>query len=157
MDELCRLKEAGKSITSYPKGKKLDREAVIECACDILIPAARPDVINADNVQRVKARLIIQGANIPLTYEAEKYLHAQGVLCVPDFIANAGGVICAAMEYQGASQAGVFATIAEKVRHNTRLVLEEAQAKKILPREAALNLAVQRVKKAMSYKRWSIF
>jgi glutamate dehydrogenase (NAD(P)+) len=157
VDELCRLKAAGKSITSYPKGNQLDREAIIECACDILIPAARPDVINADNVARVKARLIIQGANIPLTAEAEKYLHAKGILCVPDFIANAGGVICAAMEYQGASQAGVFATIAEKVQHNTRLVLAEAQTKNILPREAALNLAIKRVKKAMSYKRWAIF
>ena len=157
MEELCRLKEAGKSVTAYPKGEKLTREAVVECACDILIPAARPDVINADNMQRVKARLIVEGANIPLTDEAERYLHAQGVLCVPDFIANAGGVICAAMEYQGASRAGVFATIAEKVRHNTRLVLAEAKANKILPREAAFNLAVQRVKKAMSYKRWSIF
>ncbi len=157
VDELCRLKEAGKSVTCYSKGKKLNREAVIECACDILIPAARPDVINGDNVRRVKARLIIEGANIPLTSEAEKYLHEHGVLCVPDFIANAGGVICAAMEYQGASQTDVFAAIAEKVRHNTRLVLEEAKAKNILPREAAFNLAIQRVKKAMSYKRWSIF
>ncbi|HEY9073778.1 MAG TPA: hypothetical protein VIN67_06555 [Desulfobaccales bacterium] len=94
LEELCRLKEAGKSVTSYPQGEKLTREAVVECACDILIPAARPDVINADNMQRVKARLIVEGANIPLTDEAESYLHAQGVLCIPDFIANAGGVIC---------------------------------------------------------------
>ena len=61
------------------------------------------------------------------------------------------------MEYRGASQAEAFEAIEEKLRHNTRLVLEEAKAKNILPREAALNLAVQRVKKAMSYKRWSIF
>lgn len=157
VDELCRLKEAGESLSCYPKGQKLNREAVIECACDILIPAARPDVINEDNAPRLQAKLIIEGANIPLTFEAEKYLHGKGVLCVPDFIANAGGVICAAMEYQGASRAGVFATIAEKVRHNTRLVLEEAKVNNILPREAAYNLAIQRVKKAMSYKRWSIF
>ncbi len=157
VDALWRLKSAGKSITSYPKGKKLERDAVIECACDILIPAARPDVVNADNMERVRARLIIEGANIPLTPEAEKYLHGKGILCVPDFIANAGGVICAAMEYQKARQADVFAVIADKVRHNTRLVLAEAKAKNILPREAATNLAVRRVKKAMSYKRWSIY
>lgn len=157
VEELARLKEGGESLAGYPKGKKISREEVLECACDILIPAARPDVVNEDNAPRLQAKLIIEGANIPLTDEAEKYLHAKGVLCVPDFIANAGGVICAAMEYQGASRADVFAAIAEKVRHNTRFVLEEATAKHILPREAALHLAVQRVKKAMSYKRWSIF
>jgi len=157
VDALWRLKAAGQSITSYPKGRKVERDAIVEYDCDILVPAARPDVINADNMSRVKAKLIVEGANIPLTDEAEKYLHAKGILCLPDFIANAGGVICAAMEYQKARQADVFAVISEKVRHNTRLMLAEAKAKNILPREAATNLAVQRVKKAMSYKRWSIF
>jgi len=61
------------------------------------------------------------------------------------------------MEYRGATQSTVFEVIAEKVRHNTRLILEESRTKKILPRDAAVNLAVQRVKKAMAYKRWSIF
>lgn len=155
--ELIRLKEAGKSVADYPQGEKFDREAVIDFPCDIWIPAARPDVVNEDNVHRLKARLVVQAANIPLTSGAEKYLHEKGVLCVPDFIANAGGVICAAMEYQGASQTAVFDTIEEKLRLNTKSVLEESKTKKILPREAAVNLAVQRVKKAMSYKRWSIF
>ncbi len=157
VDELIRLKEAGECVTCYPRGQKLDREAVIDCDCDIWIPAARPDVVNEDNVHRLKAKLVIQGANIPFTYGAEKYLHEKGVLCVPDFIANAGGVICAAMEYRGASQAAVFQAIEEKVRFNTRLVLEESKQKKILPRDAAEALAVQRVRKAMAYKRWSIF
>jgi glutamate dehydrogenase (NAD(P)+) len=157
VDELCRLKAAGKSITSYARGKQLEREAIVECPCEILIPAARPDVINSDNMHAVKARLIIQGANIPLTAAAEKYLHGKGILCVPDFIANAGGVICAAMEYQGAREGEVFPAISEKVRHNTDLVLAEAKAKNILPREAALQLALRRVKKSMSFKRWSIY
>jgi len=108
-------------------------------------------------VTRLKTKLVLQGANIPCTYGAEKYLHARGVLCVPDFIANAGGVICAAMEYRGASQSAVFDVIEEKVSHNTRVVLEESKTKNILPRDAAMHLAVQRVKKAMAFKRWSIF
>ena len=83
--------------------------AVIDFEGDIFIPAARPDVVNEANVHRLKAKLVVQGANIPVTPGAERYLHDQGVLCVPDFIANAGGVICAAMEYQGASPAAVFA------------------------------------------------
>jgi glutamate dehydrogenase (NAD(P)+) len=157
VDELIKLKESGKSVTAYPQGRKYDRDAVIDFEGDIFIPAARPDVVNEANMHRLKAKLVVQGANIPITYGAEKYLHDQGVLCVPDFIANAGGVICAAMEYQGARQTEVFETIKEKIRHNTRLVLEESKLKKILPREVAINLAVRRVKKAMSFKRWSIF
>jgi glutamate dehydrogenase (NAD(P)+) len=79
------------------------------------------------------------------------------VLCVPDFIANAGGVICAAMEYRGASEAAVFQTIEEKLRRNTALVLGEAKEKGVLPRQAALALATRRVRRAMSFRRWSIF
>ena len=94
---------------------------------------------------------MIEGANIPITDGAEKYLHEKGVLYVPDFIANAGGVICAAMECQRACQSAAFQAIEEKVCRNTRLVLEEAATKGILPREAAVDLAVQRLKKSMSY------
>ena len=155
--ELIKLKEAGKSVADYPQGQKYDRDRVIDFEGDIFIPAARPDVVNEANVHRLKAKLVVQGANIPVTPGAEKYLHDQGVLCVPDFIANAGGVICAAMEYEGASPAAVFAAIAEKVTRNTRLVLEESKMNQILPREAAVQLAVRRVKKAMAFKRWSIF
>jgi glutamate dehydrogenase (NAD(P)+) len=157
VDELIKIKKAGKSVADYPQGEKFDRDAVIDFECDIWIPAARPDVVNEENVHRLKTKLVLQGANIPFTYGAEKSLHDQGVLCVPDFIANAGGVICAALEYRGASQSVVFDVIEEKVSHNTRLVLEEAKTKNILPREAAMELAVRRVKKAMAYKRWSIF
>jgi len=157
VEELIKLKKAGQSVADYAWGEKFDREGVIDFDCDIWIPAARQDVINEENMHRLKARLVVEGANIPLTYGAEKYLHEKGVLCIPDFIANAGGVICAAAEYRGASQTAAFEAIEEKVSHNTRSVLEEAEAKKILPRDAAVNLAVQRVKKAMAYKRWSIF
>ena len=157
VEELIKLKEAGQSVAAYPQGQKFDRDQAIDFDCDIWIPAARPDVLTEENVHRLKAKLVVQGANIPLTNGAEKYLYEKGVLCVPDFIANAGGVICAALEYQGATEGAVFAAIEEKVRCNTRLVLEESRAKKIPPRDAAVHLAVQRVKKAMGYKRWSIF
>jgi glutamate dehydrogenase (NAD(P)+) len=157
VNDLIGLKEAGRSVVDYPAGEKFARDEVIDFDCDIWIPAARPDVVNEDNVHRLKAKLVVQGANIPFTYGAEQYLYDKGVVCVPDFIANAGGVICAAMEYQGATQTAVFLAIEERVRHNTRLVLEESRIKKIPPRDAANHLAVQRVKKAMSIRRWSIF
>ena len=75
----------------------------------------------------------------------------------PDFIANAGGVICAAMEYQGTWQSAAFHAIEEKVRRNTKQVLEEMTAREILPREAAVDLPIKQLKRCMSYRRWSLF
>jgi glutamate dehydrogenase (NAD(P)+) len=154
---LIALKHSGRSVADYPDGTRLGREAVVGLDCDIWIPAARPDVINADNLDQVKARLVIEGANIPITEEAERVLHERGVLCVPDFIANAGGVICAAMEYRGATEGAALQTIAEKLRQNTALVLAAARDRGATPRKAALDLALTRVRKAMALRRFSLF
>jgi glutamate dehydrogenase (NAD(P)+) len=154
---LAALKQAGKSVLDYPHGEKRGRDAVIDVECDIWIPAARPDVVHEDNAHRLKTKLVIEGANIPFTHGAERILHEKGVLCVPDFIANAGGVICAAMEYAGASESAAFAAIADKLRANTEEVLDQAAKQGILPRQAAMNLAATRVRKAMSYRRWDLF
>lgn len=154
---LIDLKGAGKSVVDYPGGTKLDREAIIDVECDIWIPAARPDVIDEGNVNRLKTRLVVQGANIPITAEAEKILHEWGILSVPDFIANAGGVICAANEYRGASRKETFDAIEEKIRKNTREVLDAARDDGKLPREAAFDMAVGRLKRSMGYRRWSLF
>jgi len=155
--ELIDLKGAGKSVVDYPGGTKLDRDAIIDVECDIWIPAARPDVIDEGNVSRLKTKLVIQGANIPITPGAEKILHERGILSVPDFIANAGGVICAANEYRGASRSETFDAIEEKIRKNTREVLEAVHDEEKLPREAAFDMAVGRLKRCMGYRRWSLF
>lgn len=152
---LIPLKDAGGHVCDYSGGRKLGRDDILDVDCDIWIPAARPDVVREDNVGRLKTKLVVQGANIPFTAGAEQILHERGVLVVPDFIANAGGVICAAMEYHGATQTAAFAAIEEKLRTNTRQVLEAASKQKLLPRTAAVNLATSRVKKAMGYQRWS--
>ena len=157
IDRLLELKNAGSSVTDYEDAEKLDRDAVIDVECDIWIPAARPDVVNEDNVHRLNTRLVVEGANIPFTHGAEKYLHEKGVLCIPDFIANAGGVICAAMEYHGASQTAALEAIEEKLRRNTAQVLEASRREQILPREAAMELAMQRIDRAMSFRRYSLF
>jgi len=157
VDRLLELKRSGGSVTRYEDAEKMDRDAVIDVECDIWIPAARPDVVNEQNVHRLNTRLVVEGANIPFTPGAERYLHEKGVLCVPDFIANAGGVICAAMEYQGASQAAALQTIEEKLRRNTGQVLEVSKSEQILPREASMKLAMQRIRRAMSFRRFSLF
>lgn len=153
---LISLKTAGGSVVDYDGGQRLDRDAILDVEGDIWIPAARPDVVREDNVGRLKTRLVLQGANIPFTSGAEQALHERGVLVVPDFIANAGGVICAAMEYRGATRAAAFAAIEEKIRANTSAVLDAVKAKRIAPRQAALDLATEQVREAMRYRRFSI-
>ena len=90
-----------------------------------------------------------------MTPEAEAKLHSRGVVAVPDFIANAGGVICGAVEYRGGGQRQAFETIEEKVRQNTRSVLEAARAEGVQPRQAADALARRRVAAAMQLRRWA--
>jgi glutamate dehydrogenase (NAD(P)+) len=92
-----------------------------------------------------------------VTLEAERMLHEGGVLCIPDFIANAGGVVCAAMEYHGATETAALQTIQEKLRRNTQLVLDDAKQRGILPRQAAKDMAEARVRKAMGFRRYSLF
>jgi glutamate dehydrogenase (NAD(P)+) len=157
VNELIQLKIQGKSVADYPDGERFEREAIIKVECDIWIPAARPDVINKDNAGHLKTKLIMQGANIPITHEAEAMLSKQGILYVPDFIANAGGVICAAMEYHGANESTALATIEEKIRRNTELVLTRAKEENIEPRQAAIEMATERVQKAMHFRRFSTF
>jgi len=154
---LVELKEAGKSVTAYGDGEVADREAVIDMECEIWIPAARPDVIDEKNVGRLQTRMVVAGANIPTTPGAERSLHERDILNVPDFIANAGGVICAAMEYHGATQTAAFDAIEERIRGNTREVIEASRSQGILPRAAAEQLSLERVKAAMATRRWSIF
>jgi glutamate dehydrogenase (NAD(P)+) len=150
-------KRAGKGVADFAGGEPFDPEELVDVDCEIWIPAARPDVLHEGNAQRLRARLVVSGANIPATDAAERILHERGVLNVPDFIANAGGVICASVEYHGGGEAQVFATIEEKVRANTQAVLEQARSRGVLPRQAAVDLAVVRVRRAMGYRRWSIF
>jgi glutamate dehydrogenase (NAD(P)+) len=153
---LMAIKKAGGAVGDYPDGQKLDRDAILGIDCDIWIPAARPDVVRDENVNLLKTKLVLQGANIPFTPGAERVLHERGVLVVPDFIANAGGVICAAMEYRGATQSQAFAAIEEKIRANTDAVLKEAARAHVLPREAAVSMATARVTEAMGYRRFGI-
>lgn len=153
VQELIAFKAQGKSVVGFPGGKPLASTDLVDVDCDIWIPAARPDVLTLDNVSRLKARVVLQGANIPATPEAEEWLHRHGVLSVPDFIANAGGVICAAVEYHGGSQSQAFATIEEKTRENTRAVLEQSRRTGQAPRAAAEAVAESRVREAAAYRR----
>jgi glutamate dehydrogenase (NAD(P)+)/glutamate dehydrogenase (NADP+) len=152
IDQLIALKHERHSVVDCSQAEILSREQLFQIPCDILVPAARPDSIHAGNVHGIQARLILQGANIPATEESEKTLHERNILNIPDFIANAGGVICAAVEYQGGTEKGAFEAIAQKVMLNTRETLQRCATTRQLPREAAMDLARERVFEAMSYR-----
>jgi glutamate dehydrogenase/leucine dehydrogenase len=152
---LATVKQESGTVTAYPRGRKLPIADLLTLPCDILIPAARPDCIHTGNAEAIRAKLILQGANIPATAEAEAILHRRGVLVVPDFIANAGGVICASVEYHGGSEVAVFDQIAQKVKHNTDEVLSRSRREQIEPRRAAIELARERVRAAMAFRRKS--
>lgn len=151
---LIGLKKSGGSVVDHDAAEKLDRDAIVGVECDIWIPAARPDVIHEDNVDQVKAKLIVQGANIGVTEAAEATLHDRGVICIPDFISNAGGVICASVEYHGGTQTQAFQVIEDKTRTNTAAVLSRAARDDRLPRQAAIAMSEERVKTAMALRRW---
>ena len=152
VESLEAAKDEAGSVVAYGKGRRITAEELFGVPCDILIPAATPDVIHRGNVGTVTAPLILQGANIPVTAEAEEALHRRGVIVVPDFIANAGGVIMAAVEYAGRSEQEAFNAIGERIRKNTHLILEKADADKCPPRAAAVALALERVRRAMAYR-----
>lgn len=151
---LIALKDSGQPLGAWSRGKKLPLNAIIDIDCDVWIPAARPDVLHKDNVGRLRTKMVAQGANIPCTPEAEKILAERNILSLPDFIANAGGVLCAATEYHGGTEATAYSVIDEKIRSNMKAVLDQASERKILPRAAAVALAEQRVRKAMTLRRW---
>lgn len=150
IDALINHKKEGSPVHTFPGGQAMDRDELVGVKCDIWIPAARPDVLTENNVEQLRARLVIHGANIPATEAAEQLMHKRGILNIPDFIANAGGVICAAVEFGGGSETQVMDTIGEKIRTNTLETLEISKKENLMPREAAVRMALNRIKKAMA-------
>ena len=86
-------------VKGFPGAEAIDTDAFWSVDCDILIPAALEGQINKDNAERIKARMVIEGANGPTTPEADDILHDKGVLVLPDVIANAGGVTVSYFEW----------------------------------------------------------
>ena len=70
VERLTEIKGQGGSVGDYADASKMDRDAVVDIECDIWIPAARPDVVNENNVHRLRTRLVVEGANIPFTLGA---------------------------------------------------------------------------------------
>jgi glutamate dehydrogenase/leucine dehydrogenase len=153
LDKLLLWKAEGHPVRDFADGTPVFHDELIAYPCDVWVPAARPDVFTVDNAADVKAKLILPGANIAVAPGADEILFERDVLSIPDFIANAGGVICGAVEYAGGTATQAFQVIEEKIRANTREVLERAQRKHIMPSIAAFELARNRVVETMRYRR----
>ena len=87
------------TVAGFSGAKKMSNPDLLECDCDVLIPAALECVLHAGNASRVKAKLIVEGANLPTTPSADTVLEQKKVTVVPDILANAGGVICSYFEW----------------------------------------------------------
>jgi glutamate dehydrogenase (NAD(P)+) len=149
LDRLSEVKLKTGSVVNYRPGKVLPNMDIISVPADILVPAAVPDLIRPSEVKRVKARLIVEGSNIPMKPSTEGMFHKKGVLVVPDFVANSGGVISSYVEYIGGTEKDMFRMVEDKITKNTRMVLGRSREKGIPPREAALDISRERVMKKM--------
>jgi len=92
-------KNPDRTLEGFNGGDKITNEELLELECDVLIPAAREDQITKYNAPRIKAKLIVEGANGPTTASADPILEDKGILVVPDIVANAGGVTVSYFEW----------------------------------------------------------
>ena len=145
--KLLKLSSAKKPVGEYGKKNVIRPEDFWGIPVDILIPASVTDVINESNKDRIKARLIVEGANIPMREDVERELWKKGICIIPDFVANAGGVISSYAEYRGYNPKKMFDTVQKKIIASTAQVMGESLKKGMYPRQVALDIA-QRIIKA---------
>jgi glutamate dehydrogenase (NAD(P)+) len=140
-----------KTVAGFKQADPLAAADVFTIDSDILIPAALENQITEDNVDKIKARLVVEGANGPTTPDAHRTLHERGVFVVPDILANAGGVTTSYFEWVQ-DRHGYFWTEAEvnqrleaKMMHAFQVVLDTAKQFKVDMRAAAYIVAINRV------------
>jgi glutamate dehydrogenase (NAD(P)+) len=140
-----------KTVAGFSKADPLAADDVFTTDANIFIPAALENQITEDNASKIKARLIVEGANGPTTPEANKLLHDRGVFVVPDILANAGGVTVSYFEWVQ-DRHGYFWTEAEvnqrleaKMMQAYHVVLDTAKQYKVDMRAAAYIVAIGRV------------
>ncbi len=151
---LRHLKEEGGHFTDYGGAEQLDREELLTLDVDVLVPAALEAQISERNADRVRAKVIAEGANAPLTTEADAMLEAKGVLILPDILANAGGVVVSYFEWVQDIQAyfwgsgEVNSRLREVMTRSYQQVRAEAQTHGVTLRDAAFRIAVTKVAEA---------
>ncbi|MGC8478518.1 MAG: Glu/Leu/Phe/Val family dehydrogenase [Candidatus Micrarchaeia archaeon] len=166
--DLAKLEKAKNetgSVENYEGGEKITNEQLLESDVDILIPAAIENQITGSNADKIKAKLVLELANGPVTPEADKILHEKGILDLPDFLVNSGGVIGSYFEW--VQNIGGYYWSAEEVYQKLDKIITksfadtmrtkseyESKGKKVTPRTAAYIIAVDRIAKAMKARGW---
>jgi glutamate dehydrogenase (NAD(P)+) len=141
------------TIAGYeaPGIEQVAHEDFMGVDCDVLVPAAIESAVNEENVDSVKARIVVEGANLPLTPEADRHLTENGVVVVPDILANAGGVTVSYFEWSQNFQQytwdekDVNARLEQVMLRAYRDVVGKAKALGCTLREAAFALAIDRI------------
>ena len=146
------------TVVGYPRADPLTHEELLELNVDVLVPAALEGQINKENADKIKARVIAEGANGPTTPEADRILEDKGVLIIPDILCNAGGVVVSYFEWVQDLQA--FSWDESEIRHQMKRKLLEnlddvlaitVQTDQDL-RTAAYTIAIQRIVDAVKYR-----
>ncbi len=143
------------TVVDFPGAQNVTNEELLELPCDILVPAALEGQIHRENARRIRARVVVEGANGPTTPEADDLLSQRGVLVVPDIVANAGGVIVSYFEWVQDLQSffwdeeEVYERLERMLVRSFHRVVEVAKAHGVDLRTAALIRAIQRVSDAL--------
>jgi glutamate dehydrogenase (NAD(P)+) len=143
------------SIHGFPEASAIDKDEALLMECDVLVPAARENVIHSGNAARIRAKILCEGANGPTTFIADSILAEKGVFVIPDILANAGGVTVSYFEWVQDRQ-GYFWTepqvnerLAEIMVASFDAVIGYADRHKVNNRTAAYMLALDRVAQAI--------
>ncbi len=154
IDEIEKGKEEKGSLQqALESSQKISSEQLLELDVDILVPAALENVITLDNAQNIKAKIILEMANGPISKEADKILEQNGVVVIPDILANSGGVAVSYFEwYQNMNnehwtKEEVFKKLKEKMEQSVEDVWSVHQTENVPLRESAYILALQRLAK----------
>ena len=143
------------SLAGYDRCERIANEQLLELECDVLVLAAREDQITAANANRVRASLIVEGANGPTTLEADEILTARGIPVVPDILANAGGVTVSYFEWVQDlgrlfwDRDEIRQRLSDKMSTAFDRVHTVAEAKGVTLRQAAVVAAIQEVAGAL--------
>ncbi len=160
-EEVLKHKEKTGSVVNFPGTKNITNEELLELKVDVLIPAALENQITANNANKLKAKIVLELANGPTTPEADEILYKKGILDIPDFLANAGGVTVSYFEWVQNIN-GYYWTLEEvhqkldqKMTKAFWDVMEAMEKYKVEPRTAAYIVAVKRVADAVKIRGWA--
>ncbi len=164
-EKLNEVKEKTGSVQNYKGASKVSNDDLLELDCDVLIPAAIENQITKENADRIKAGMVLELANGPVTPEADKILFERKILDMPDFLVNSGGVIVSYFEWvqdmEGFywTEDDVYSKLDKIITRSFNDIIAMQQTyrkggRMITPREAAYVIAVDRVAKAMKARGW---